>query len=429
LRVLLTGATGLIGAATLAGLRREGHGVVAVARTGFRSGRAAGKDWVQVNIARAKNPEDWLEHLRGVDAVVNCAGVLQDGPGDSTAGVHVDGLGALFAACERAGVRRVIQISAIGVDRNASTRFACTKFAGDSALMARDLDWVILRPSVVLGRAAYGGSAFLRGLAALPLLAQLPDAGLLQVVQLDDLVATILYFLRAGAPARLVLEIVGPDRLTLAEVVLAYRQWLGWGKPRELRVPRWAVGMLCRLGDLLGVMGWRSPMRSTAYCEIVRGAVGDQDEWTRVTAIRPRSLLTALAAEPVCVQERWFAGLYFLKPLLLALLSLFWIATGLIALGPGWAASLSLMAKGVGDKVAPFAAFAGATADIVIGSSIALRRTASKGLAAALALSVVYTVVGSALMPRLWLDPLGPLLKVLPIIGLTLVALATLDDR
>jgi uncharacterized protein YbjT (DUF2867 family) len=427
--VLLTGATGLIGAATLAGLNREGHAVRAVFRKGHRSGLVAAQDRVLVNIARVKNPEAWLPHLSGIDAVVNCAGVLQDGPDDSTAGVHVDGIGALFAACERAGVRRVIHISAIGVDGNASTRFACTKFAGDRALMDRDLDWVILRPSVVLGRAAYGGSAFLRGLAALPLLPKLPDAGLLQVVQLDDLVATILHFLRDGAPEKLVLEIAGPERLTLAQIVLAYRKWFGWGRPAELQLPRWLVAVLCSLGDLLGLLGWRSPMRSTAYREIVRGAVGDAALWTTITNIRPQSLIAALAAQPVSVQERWFARLYFLKPLVLGLLALFWIATGLIALGPGAGAAHALLAQSLGEKAAPLAACLGAAADILIGSAIALRRTARLGLNAAPALCGFYMIVGSLSLPRLWLDPLGPLLKILPIIALTLVALAIVDDR
>ena len=40
----------------------------------------------------ANRPEDWAQHLQGIDAVVNCAGVLQDSPRESTQGVHVDGL-------------------------------------------------------------------------------------------------------------------------------------------------------------------------------------------------------------------------------------------------------------------------------------------------------------------------------------------------
>jgi hypothetical protein len=44
--------------------------------------------------------------------------------------------------------------------------FSETKGAGDAALAASSLEWFILRPSVVIGRPAYGGSALIRGLAA-----------------------------------------------------------------------------------------------------------------------------------------------------------------------------------------------------------------------------------------------------------------------
>src|SRR5207247_2650195 len=99
-------------------------------------------------------------------------------------------------------------------------------------LMARDLEWVVLRPSVVVGRAAYGGSALFRGLAALPLIPRVADTGLLQVIQLDDLVRTVLYFLRPDAATRVVLEIAGPERLKLEEILIAYRRWLGYGDAR-----------------------------------------------------------------------------------------------------------------------------------------------------------------------------------------------------
>ena len=189
---------------------------------------------------------------------------------------------------------------------------------------------------MVVGRAAYGGSALFRGLAALPVLPSVvAGTGLLQVVQLDDLVATVLHFLRPGAPARIVLEIAGPERLSLDQVLLAYRRWLGRADARIVKVPRWMFDAVFRVGDLIGLLGWRPPLRSTVAREIERGGVGDPAEWTRLTGIVPRSLGAALAAEPASVQERWFAQLYFLKPAALAVLALYWLLTGLIALGPG----------------------------------------------------------------------------------------------
>jgi uncharacterized protein YbjT (DUF2867 family) len=426
-RVLLMGATGLIGSAVLAGLRGQGHEVAAVVRSAGAADRLAGATrCIALDIAKATDPADWLPHLAGIDAVVNCAGVLQDSPRDSTRGVHVDGAAALFAACEQAGVGRVVHLSAIGVDREAPTAFSRTKLAGDMDLTRRELDWVILRPSVVVGRGAYGGSALFRGLAALPVLPSIADAGPLQVVQLDDLVRTVLFFLEPGAPTRVALEIAGPERLTLDAVLLAYRRWLGHGRVRAMKVPRWMAAAVFRLGDLVGLLGWRPPLRTTLRRELARGAVGDPAEWTRLTGIVPRSLEAALAAEPASVQERWFARLYFLKPLTLGILALFWIATGLIALGPGSDTASDLLSEaGFGSTPGTV----GAIVDIIIGAGIAIKRTARPALWSAFGFSIAYLLAGSLLLPALWDDPLGPLLKIAPIMVLILIALATLDDR
>jgi len=425
-RVLLTGAGGLIGAAVLARLRAAGHPVVAV----VRSGTVPADRVVRLDIARATRPEDWQPHLQGVDAVVNCAGVLQDGPGSATRGVHLEGVAALYAACVRAKVRRVVHVSAIGVDRAQPSGFSQTKRAGEQALQALDLDWVILRPSIVLGRAAFGGSAFFRGLAVLPVLPVPPGTGPLQTVQLDDLVRTVLFFLAPAAPARIAIDVTDAEQHSFAGIVAAYRRWLGWPPALGLPVPGWLAGLPYRLGDGAGVLGWRPPLRSTARLELARGAAGDGTAWRRLTGIVPTGLEAALAAEPASVQERWFARLYLLKPLGLIVFAAFCIATGLIAIGPGRDGGAALLlSAGFGPGVAEAGVVAGALADIAIGLAMLVRRRARPALWAALGLSLLYLAAGSVLLPGLWGDPLGPLLKLLPILVLNLMLLAILPER
>lgn len=220
-QVLVIGATGLIGSAIVARLIGTGCRVVGIARrTAAAAQSFPSAQWIMVDIAAMNRPEAWLPNLTGIDAVVNCAGVLQDSPYESTRLVHVAAIDALFAACERtARVRRVVHFSAIRIDREAPTPFSQSKIEGDRALMSRKLDWVILRPSVVVGSAAYGGSALFRGLAALPLLSVMPDTGLLQPVQLDDVVETVLLCLGSTIPPCIVLELAGPDQLSLVEIL------------------------------------------------------------------------------------------------------------------------------------------------------------------------------------------------------------------
>jgi hypothetical protein len=84
---------------------------------------------------------------------------------------------------------------------------------------------------------------------------------------------------------------------------------------------------------------------------------------------------------------------------------------------------------GVDGVGAALTVIAGALSDLAIGLAIAYRPTSRYGLYMAIAISFIYAIIGSILVPRLWADPLGPMLKIWPIIVLHFVALAVLDDR
>ena len=79
--------------------------------------------------------------------------------------------------------------------------------------------------------------------------------------------------------------------------------------------------------------------------------------------------------------------------------------------------------------MSPFAVIAGSLVDLAIGIGITIRRSAQFALYAALVISLFYVVAGTIILPRLWIDPLGPMVKIFPIMVLTLVALAILKDR
>jgi hypothetical protein len=190
-----------------------------------------------------------------------------------------------------------------------------------------------------------------------------------------------------------------------------------------------AASLTSRLGDAVSLLGWRPPLRTTALKQLSRALARDPAEWTRITGIAPVRLETALALEPASVQDRWFARLYLLKPIVIAVLSLFWIVSGVIGLGPARAPLADLSVEiGFGDW-SEFAAIASGLVQLLLGIGIAIRATARAALLASLPVAVLYIVAGGLMRIGLWLDPLGALIKIFPIIVLTIVALAILDDR
>jgi uncharacterized protein YbjT (DUF2867 family) len=431
MRVLITGAYGLIGAACLAKLRLERHDLVGAGRNINQARRRFPYvRWVTADFRELTTPDAWCELLSGIDAVVNCVGALQDGARDDLERVHVTAPAALFAACERAGVRRVVHISAVGAGAGASTAFARTKGETERKLAERDLDWVVLRPGLVIASGVYGGTALLRGAAGVPLVSPIVAAKAIHVVAIEDVAATVAWALRPGASSRRTLELVHPQAMTLGSIVASYRTWLGLEPQPVVALPRQIAAVVSTVADALSWLGWRSPMRTTALTQLGEGIAGDPTEWMAATGIRPRSLDDVLALDPATVQDRWFSRLYVLKPLAIALLTAFWIISGIIALGPGWpGALLILRLAGFNLVGAKLAIIVGAALDITLGMAMLFRRTCRAALITSLVVSVGYVLAAAVAVPHLFVDPLGSMLKIFPIMLATLFVLAILDER
>ena len=244
-KILICGAGGFIGQRIVSELRMAGHGVI--------EGRSR-----EMDFSSKLDPAAWLPHLQGVDAVVNAVGVLRDSRRRPMEAIHHQAPVALFEACAQAGVRRVIQISALGI-ADSDTLYARSKRAADQALLALlgRLDATVLRPSIVFGHGGASTSLFMN-LARLPLLV-LPAAALrarVQPIALQDLARGVAQLLARTGPSPL--SAVGPRALTLAEFIATLRQQLGHIPARVIALPdapsRWSA----RLGDCVPGQPWCS---------------------------------------------------------------------------------------------------------------------------------------------------------------------------
>ncbi|CDZ61514.1 NAD-dependent epimerase/dehydratase [Neorhizobium galegae bv. orientalis] len=426
MKILILGATGFIGSAILQRLAAEGHRITGLGRDPDKARlKWPAAEWIKADLAQL-SAAAWGPLIEDQDVVVNCAGALQDGLSDDLAATQEKAMLSLYETARALGGRRIVQISARTDGAAASLPFLATKRRADEALAASGLPFVILRPALVIGRNAHGGTALLRALASLPDLLPLIHAeSPVETVSLNDVAAAVSLAVNGTIPAGSDLDLAADKTLTLSDLVQHHRAWLGLPAVRIVPLRASLAKPVAWVADLAGRLGWRSPLRSTAITVMSEGV--------RSLRPKPTGLVLAdaagtLAAHPSGIQDLWFARLYLLKPAIILTLSLFWLLSGLIPL-LDLSAAAAQFPPVVPGSFAMAITVATCLLDILLGSAVLVRPHARKAMLGMILTSLAYLAGGSILAPQLWLDPLGVLVKVLPSIALTLVSLAILDER
>jgi len=419
--VLVTGANGFLAGFIIAALRQRGWRVIRAVRA--ESGAA---DERVCDFARL-DPMDWAQLLDGIDAVVNVAGILRESRGQRFEAIHHSGPLMLAQACVERGVRDFVQISALGDPVDGE--FIASKHRFDAALLALPLRAVVLRPSVVYAsRGSYGGTSLLRALAALPWAVPLPGHGAwrIQPLEAEDLAELVVAALSGEQQG--VFEVGCAEAIRLRDYLLQWRAWLRIDGQRTVHLPVQVVDLAVAFSERMAV----GPMGQTVWRMLKHGNVCAPDAHARLQqhfGTAPRDLTTVLAAQPSQVQDRWQAQLYLLVPVLR-------IAVVLLCLLSAWAGFATPAAQietlSAGSLLADlqpvaWARFAGAV-DLVLALWLGSGWRPRWAVFATLGMVSGYTLVFGALLPALWLDPLGGLAKNLVLLP-ALAVLWVLSDR
>ncbi|MDA9399968.1 SDR family oxidoreductase [Bradyrhizobium sp. CCBAU 45389] len=434
--ILVLGASGLIGRFVTDDLRARSFRVIGVARSLSPAQTMSGLD---IELPILSLDVAALTHLlseHSVDLVVNCLGVLQDGPGSDTGAVHRDFVARLLQAVADSGrAVRLVHISIPGTADTDRTAFATTKREAERLIAASGIPYAILRPGFVVAPSAYGGSAMLRALAAFPL--DLPEKEMatpFQPVAVEDISATIAWLaardIDDASVKALTWDLMQAEPVSMAGVIKQFRHAFGTAGWPRLPMPTFMLDLGAKIGDFANYLGWMPPMRSTAIAELRRGVTGDPSVWIAATSIAPKTLAETIGRHPATIQDKWFARLFLVKALIVASLVAFWLVSGFIALFVSYRAAAGILtAHNFPPALVDPITIGTSLMDMSIGVLIAFRRTAAVGLAAGIVASLGYMVGAAILTPDLWIEPLGALVKTGPAIVLMLVALLMLDHR
>lgn len=352
--------------------------------------------------------------LQGVDVVVNAIGIFRAEGQQSFDALHVKAPLALLAAAREAGVRRFVQVSALGADPSSPLPYFASKGLADAAMLAAGgIEVSIVRPSLVFAPDGRSTRWFAR-LAALPL-TPLPGAGTqpIQPLHLDDLVDALVALVEARqAPA--LLQAVGPRQLSFREYLALFKRRLSAGGMFVPVPSPWMQRLAGFASRWLGL-----PLDADALAMLERGNTADPapiSEWLGHAPRDPEQFLSPRQA----ADARNAAGLSWLLPLMRYALATLWIVTAIVSLWvyPREQSLAMLHRTGLQGVLAEIALWGAAALDFVLGVGLLVLRRRAVLYAVQLLLVAGYTLIIAVALPEQWAHPFGPVLKNLPLMAM-----------
>jgi uncharacterized protein YbjT (DUF2867 family) len=410
MKVLILGATGLIGSHALQTLRAAGCAVTGLSRRR----PATERDWLEADFGSLTTEQDWLPLLQGYDAVINCVGIIREGRDGDFDRLHRAAPVAVFGACEKLGVRRVVQVSALGSHPAAATGYWRSKGAAEVDLMARNLQSTIIRPSLVYGDDG-ASSVMFRMLATLPaLMMPMAHGAKVQPIHVDDLAQVIVKLvLSEQAPLR-EMAVVGPRATSMAGYLGDLRQGMQAAPALVLDLPLPIARAVARVAALIP----SSALTPESLLMLEQSADGSNtaDAAATIALLGHKPRDPAHFARPA---QRIGAVWDWASTLITLTMAALWLLTAAVSWF-GWPHQEShawLAACGVPAVAQEALLLAACVTDAVIGLLLLLRPRRWLW-AAQLALVGGYTAMMSIFLPGFWLHPFGPLSKNLPLLAL-----------
>ena len=285
MNVFLTGASGFVGSHMLRRLLRDGHRVRAL----VHRQRALTIDASQAS--RVEEVEGDIispavhAQLEGCDAVINLVGIIQERGRATFESIHHLGTKNLVEAARAGGVKRFVQMSALGARPKDSSPYHTTKFAAEEEVRNSGIPAVIVRPSLIFGP----GSAFVNQMVgvmrAAPLFRPVPGTGKYRFrpVHVDDVVECFVQSLTNETATGQTINLVGGEELTLDEIGDEIASCLGVRKS-VLHIPMPVMKAAATLFSFLPIT---APVTPVQLRMLVEGSTADPEPMKKIFRIEP----------------------------------------------------------------------------------------------------------------------------------------------
>jgi uncharacterized protein YbjT (DUF2867 family) len=282
MRIFMAGGTGFVGGHVRRALLAKGHSIRILVHK-RSSGSEPGVEEFEGDVTLLPS---FLSAASGCDATINLVGIIREFParGVTFERLHVEATRNVIAAAKAGGVRRHLQMSALGTRAGAGTGYFSSKFKAEELLRGSGLDFTIFRPSIIYGPKddfVNQLAGLLRGLPAVPVIGD--GEYLLQPVSADDVARCFVDALERPETVGKTYELCGPDRMSYNELLDTIARAIGKKSPLKVKNPlalmRLVVPVLQRLPFF--------PITSDQIEMLVQGNVCD-GSWRATFGFEPR---------------------------------------------------------------------------------------------------------------------------------------------
>ncbi len=404
MRILILGASGLIGRHLALALLAQHHQVTGLCRHPDR--RLGQIDWYAADLLTMPDSDLralCLEH----DCVVMCVGIFDEHPGQTFLAIHQQAAQKVFSVCEQTK-SRLLHFSALGAHHRANNYYARSKGWADQQLQTRDFDACIVRPSLVFAERGRS-TQFFCSLALSPLLILPKTDALIQPIHMDDLVAHVCRLINKvePVPAAKIVEMVGPKTLTFADYLNGLRRQLLGKNAILLSVPAAWFYVLLKIKPRVVLS-----LFTTQSLDLMQhDNIASEDSHIK-KLVGEKSPDQFVSNRMAAFWQRQFSD--FVTRIVL---SFIWLFTALVSVINFEQSQTLIRALPLSENLQMIAIFAGAALDAVLGV-LTWCWPCRRLWQLQIGVIVIYTVLISLFDPIWWLHPYGALSKNLAVLWL-----------
>lgn len=222
MRLFVTGASGFFGQALVRELLAAGHTPVCLVRPASEKKLADVLEKIEIISGDMNDVDFWKGKLDKIDAFINLIGIIREFP---SRGITFDKYHYLFTVelvklAHALGIKRFLQMSALGASPESKALYHRTKFRAEEYLRASDLDWTILRPSLIIGSANEALKMMVKLINSSPFTPVIGSGNYrMQPVDISNVCEAFVKALEAGNTIGKTYDLAGPDQMTYNQML------------------------------------------------------------------------------------------------------------------------------------------------------------------------------------------------------------------